>query len=203
MVGKVFGRLTVVELDSKGTIKAPYFICRCDCGAISSVRRDHLRSGATKSCGCLVKETSREVNLRHGHCKTKTYSVWAAMLNRCRNENVKEYPRYGGRGVTVCERWHLFDNFLADMGVQPQGLQLDRTDNNGNYSPENCKWVSRSENCNNRRDNKLIEHNGVIKTLSQTAREIGMPPHVLGKRLFRGWDIEKALTQPLRKSINS
>lgn len=202
MIGKVFGRWTVLELDEKVTAKAPYYICECSCGSVSSIRRDHLRSGNSQSCGCLRREVTGKSSITHNATGTKTYLIWAAMLNRCRNKNVKEYPNYGGRGITVCERWYSFENFLADMGEQPAGLQIDRTDNNGNYSQENCRWVNRSENCNNRRNNKLIEHNGVTKTLSQTARDAGMAPQILGKRLFRGWDIEKALTQPVRKSIN-
>lgn len=154
------------------------WLCSCDCGSLTVVSLGRLSSGNTKSCGCLKRENARELGLAlsgrqavvHGHCRserrTPGYDVWRAMLQRCENPNCESWKDYGGRGITVCERWHTFIDFLADMGIKPKGLSIDRIDNDGNYEPGNCKWSTQSEqNFNQRRSikNKIRELNSKTK----------------------------------------
>lgn len=121
------------------------------------------------------------------------------MLSRCLNPNAPHYADYGGRGITVCERWREFSNFYADMGAKPPGLTLERIDNDKGYSPENCRWATREEQARNRRSNRLITYEGVTATLAETARRVGMGVTTLRGRLDAGWSVEEAITKPSRK----
>ena len=157
--GMRFGRLVAIDPDKTG--KKVKWNCICDCGKKSKVDGSKLRSGETKSCGCLVSELQSERaikrNTKHGHNKvgrqSPTHKSWTAMLHRCRAPKYSDYKNYGGRGITVCERWKVFENFLADMGERPKGKTLDRIDVNGNYEPSNCRWATLSEQQRNKRCN--------------------------------------------------
>ena len=153
-----FNRWTAIKFDKiKG--KKEYWICQCDCGAVKSVRKEHLIRGNTKSCGCWNSEVvikRNKVNATHGMCKTKEFKAWESMIQRCTNPNLENYPNYGGREIpiTVCERWlgpQGFINFYVDLGPAPKGYSLDRKDVNGNYEPSNCKWATAKEQQRNRR----------------------------------------------------
>lgn len=145
-IGKRYGKWTVVKFAGKhrGLHK---FTMRCDCGNI----RDHIltevRSGSSKQCR---RCHNRNISKKHGMHTTSTYKIWQAMKQRCDNKKCKTYDRYGGRGIKYDESWSKFENFMADMGIRPEGLTLDRIDNNGNYQKSNCRWVTHKENCNNR-----------------------------------------------------
>jgi hypothetical protein len=128
--------------------------------------------------------------------KSRTYTSWANMIDRCLNKNAPNYRRYGKRGIAVCRRWRMFANFLADMGERPAGLTLGRIDNSKGYEPRNCKWVSMREQANNTRRNVRLQHDGKTMTMSEWAREIGLDPRALRRRLVAGWSVARALSTP-------
>lgn len=153
--GQRFGRLYVIEDTGKrDNNRCIIYKCKCDCGNYTEVPIYRLRTGHTRSCGCLVKTNG----LKHGHSpngkKSTSYISWYSMKQRCLNPNNRYYKYYGGRGITICERWMKFENFLEDMGERPKELSLDRIDNDGNYEPSNCKWSTRKEQQNNRRSRR-------------------------------------------------
>jgi hypothetical protein len=191
--GKKYGKLTPIKY-----IRGSKWLCRCDCGGESTVQTINLSSGHTKSCGCLPCG-----KIKHGHATnykpSPTFQTWSGMKKRCTNKACKDFKEYGGRGIKVCERWlDSFENFLADMGERPRGLSLGRKDNNLGYFPENCQWETLEQQANNKRNNHNIEISGVVKTISQWAREYGLPADCCFCRIRRGWDKVDAVTTPRR-----
>jgi len=138
-----------------------------------------------------------EHKITHGETGTPTYETWKGMMKRCYNENHIAFRHYGGRGIKVCEKWHKYINFKNDMGTKPDNLSIDRIDNDGNYTPDNCRWATMKEQSYNRRNNKRLTYKGMTKTLYQWAESVDMDPHTFTNRIRNGWSIEKALFHPV------
>lgn len=195
-IGAKFGRLTVAgppeKIDGRHRV-----VCTCECGKSLMVRCLSLATGNTTSCGCLHKEGVSVLNLKHGLSKSPTYETYLNMVNRCTKPTNKKFADYGGRGISVCDDWLAgFDNFLRDMGIRPEGHTIDRIDPDGNYCPENCRWVTWKAQQNNKRNNRVLEFNGQTKTLQQWADQTGLSHTLIHYRLRRGWSIERSLSEP-------
>ena len=148
--GLRFGRLSVIGLGERFSCE-PGWICQCDCGGTKTVRGSLLRNGKAKSCGCLRREVTGAKRRSHSMSSTTTFRVWAGMIDRCSRERNSAWKHYGGRGITVCDRWKVFQNFYEDMGECPIGYSIERIDVDSGYSPENCKWIPRNEQPKNTR----------------------------------------------------
>lgn len=193
--GQRFGHLIAIEKKGVNRHRCVLWLCQCDCGQKKIAASHGLVMGDTTSCGCVASAKKRAANVSHGRSNTPIYGAWLGMKNRCTIPNDRDFPNYGGRGIGVCERWrHSFENFLADMGERPAGKTLDRIDNNKGYEPNNCRWATRVEQNNNRRSCCLLKHDGRTLTISQWAREIGIPHNTLRSRVRAGWSADKALT---------
>lgn len=200
-IGSRFARLTVIKLTrkstSRGKSRAAAF-CKCDCGKIVSVLAFSLTGGRTRSCGCLQREASRLSGLTHGHSNTRVFRCWLAMKTRCLNPNSTSYYHYGGRGIGICKRWLKFENFLEDMGYPPENYTLNRINNNGNYSPENCRWATPREQSRNTRRNKIWIINGVSGCIVEHCERFGIRQQVVWLRIKNGWSKLDALKTPVR-----
>lgn len=153
MPGRRFGRLLVIEED-RGW-REPKILVRCDCGVEKRVGKNHLRNGATRSCGCYMREVSVRANTTHGMSDTAEHNIWLSMLQRCTNPRNNSYRHYGARGIGVCGRWtgqDGFRNFYEDMGPRPPGTSMDRVDPNGDYGPANCRWADKQTQSDNKRN---------------------------------------------------
>jgi hypothetical protein len=208
--GTRFGRLVVQARTEKKRASSheAWWLCLCDCGGTKSVSSSGLKRGTVQSCGCLQAESNRikaAANVRHGYAKQSaaphirhTHRAWIALRQRCINPRTPAFGHYGGRGIDVCERWlQSFENFLADMGTRPDGLTLERLDNNKGYGPDNCKWGTRKEQSNNTRHNVKVEYNGVVLNLTQWAERTGIKFNTLKMRHTLGWSPERMLNDPL------
>lgn len=193
IAGLRFGRLTVVARVGSDNNGNSRWLCSCDCGEQRNVLAQSLRNGATRSCGCLNRELVAKRETQHGQTGTSTYRTWDAMLQRCTNPKHRKWPDYGGRGIQVCESWKKYEDFFSDMGARPDGMTIDRIDNDGDYTPENCRWATPTEQMNNRRNNRVFVINGERLTLSQACRKFQINKSTARNRLSRGMDIEAAM----------
>jgi len=203
LTGQKFSRLAVIRFAGQTHNKKSLWYCKCDCGNVSIFSSSGLKSGKTTSCGCFKIDKAKKCNVTHGHKSdgksSKTYKTWQSMSSRCQNPNDSNFENYGGRGITVCERWKKFSNFLEDMGERPEGNTIDRIENNLGYYKDNCRWATDVEQANNRRNNIYLTYGGKTQTISQWERELGMNPVTLRSRLKIGWSIERAITTPMRQ----
>lgn len=180
LLGVRSGRLTVIEDSAR-----PYhWVCLCECGNITEVRAAAIKANRITSCGC--QRIGRAGFLpTHDMSRTKIYYLWAHMISRCSNPNSDNYHNYGGRGITVCERWKTFENFFVDMGEPSKGLTLDRIDNEKGYSKDNCRWATQKEQCNNTRRNVFVDYKGETLTIAQLADRFGIKYITLYMRINR------------------
>lgn len=191
MIGRRFGKLTVIKESPERKSKRVYWICKCDCGSITkSIKGTNLRNGTTKSCGCLITEAVITRCTVHGLRNTRLYRTWSNMVQRCTNPKRTEYKNYGGRGIAVCDVWRnnfqAFYEWAMSHGYSDD-LTIDRIDVNGNYCPENCRWATMKQQQNNRRNSILIEDGGQLKTIQQLSVEKG----VNQSSIWRRWKKEQ------------
>lgn len=183
LTGKRFGRWVTVRRGSNTKAGKTTYLCACDCGTEREVVSSSLIGGKSISCGCNQIDVVTARNTTHGMVGSSEYGSWQMMLARCRNANFPDYDLYGGRGISVCERWLKFENFFSDMGKKPEGkTSIDRIDVNGDYEPNNCRWASQKEQMNNVRKNRHVAIGGVVMTIADAARYLGMP---YGKTMWR------------------
>lgn len=208
---KTFGRLTVRSYagsrQTPGGRTLHRWLCDCACGKQKVVGHQPIKNGDAASCGCIKHEMLEQRNTKHGKCGTPEYNTWANMLQRCTNDKLREYGDYGGRGITVCDRWtgaNGFENFLQDMGPRPfSRASIDRVDTNGNYTPENCRWANDFTQAGNRRNNLYFTYRGERKCLSSWCRELNLNYEMTYSRVKRGWTFEQAITLPYKARLKS
>lgn len=198
MRGLRFGRYVVIDrapTPPGARQKQARWVCRCDCGTIRIRKGNDLRSGNSRSCGCLNHEETSARNFRHGSKDTKTYNAWCGAKQRCFYPDNKRFADYGGRGITMCEAWkNDFLAFLADMGHRPVGRTLERIDTNGNYEPGNCYWATPREQKHNQRNSKRVDYGGVLWNLKSLAQCFGISYTKLRYRhVLCGLPIEEAI----------
>lgn len=190
--GDRFSKWTVLREGSKHYGGDRRWWCRCDCGNERLVFGSMLNSGGSTRCASCRKVT-------HGMCSTSTYKTYQKMLERCLSKNSISYPNYGGRGISVCDRWaKSFEAFYEDMGEKPEGLSIERIDNSKGYFPGNCRWATAKEQARNKRNNHFVEHDGQRKCLAEWAEATGIPASVIATRIRSGYSPERALTEPAK-----
>jgi len=213
ITGKKFGRLTAIKRTGTNKWGGAIWLFICDCGKETEKEATRVNKGLTRSCGCLQHEIeiqsgkktihfAQESNVTHGLSKHRLCRIWRLMKNRCSNSNDKTFKNYGSRGITVCDEWlnssESFFNWAFKNGYSKE-LSLDRKNNNEGYSPENCKWSTPKEQCNNKRNNRIILFNGESKTLTQWCDVYKIRYGLVLSRLKRGWNISDALQHQIIK----
>lgn len=198
LLGQRFGRLLVIEAAPSRDNRAMWK-CKCDCGGQTISIGSNLRDGHSLSCGCIRAHTSYVSSYQHGDSYSPEYRTWTGILHRCFASGDSRFTDYGGRGITVCRRWKdSYEAFLEDMGRRPSlDHSIERIDNDGNYEPTNCRWATRVEQGQNKRNNVNLEWRGAVHSISEWARIMGMSRTVLGQRLRRH-SVEWSLTTPVR-----
>lgn len=196
--GQRYGRLVAVEFVELCRGRDPKWRFRCDCGQERVIVAYAVRGGKTQSCGCLRNEKIAAVghkNAVHGMWSSPEHASWTHMKERCTNPNCDAFPDYGGRGIKICERWMVFENFYADMGPRPSLKHtLDRHPNkDGDYEPSNCRWATKKEQAGNRRSTIMVAFQGQEMSLSEACRLTGAKYTTVQYRLAKGWTLERAL----------
>lgn len=196
LTGKIFGRLVVLNLADRDKFGHAMWNCDCECGLRVITSSSSLLRGLTKSCGCLKTELFTKRVTTHGMRHSPEYSVWCGIKERCNNPNAECYARYGGRGISICPRWqNSFEAFFEDMGPRPTpNHSVERKDNAKGYDPSNCRWATRVEQGQNKRNNILISARGLTKTAAAWGRITGIKQATIYYRIHNGWTAERAIT---------
>ena len=202
IIGQKFGRLTVINTTTHHNYMKRVIV-KCECGVEKIVFIRNLKTGATKSCGCLFLETKNPFATFHGLRKHPLYNVWSGLKDRCNNSNLYSYKDYGGRGISVCKEWKdnflLFYNWSINNGWK-KGLEINRIDNDGDYEPSNCNFVTPKQNSRNRRNNVLIEYKGETKVLAEWADIYNVELRTLWARIFvHKWSLDKAFNTAINE----
>lgn len=197
LIGQKFGMLTVLEELQERKHGGRVYKCKCDCGNISIVNKYNLTSGHTKSCGCLRKENTSKMFKTHGKRNTRLFNIWTDLKQRCYNKHNTRYKDWGGRGIAVCDEWRnefmSFHDWALNNGYNDK-LSIDRIDNNGNYEPTNCRWVTAKQQARNRRTNINYTINGETRCIVEWCEILGLKPKTVYQRLhYYNWTIERAL----------
>ena len=199
LTNQSFGRLTAINFAYSKNGRA-FWHCKCECGNEKDVSTKDLRRGTIKSCGCLRREITSKRQKTHGSTETRIYHIWTTMKRRCETAKTGKMRKdYLDRGIIVCNEWHDFSVFQkwAYSNGYTDKLTIDRINNDGNYCPENCRWVDILTQENNKRNNVRLTYNNKTQTIAQWAREIGMKYNTLAERLRKGWSVEAAITMPV------
>jgi hypothetical protein len=200
--GQRFGHLVAVRFAYVNEKKKTMWHCRCECGKELIVGATNLKTGNSKSCGCIKSQVISVSRTTHGKSGTAGYQTFFSMINRCTNPTESAYKNYGGRGITVCDRWLEpggYERFVEDMGPRPPGMTIERVDNEKGYSPDNCVWADLETQGNNRRNNVRVTWEGREMTLTQACALVGKSfPTVWHRLSVAKWPLERALTQPIR-----
>lgn len=204
IIGKQYGRLTVVSYCGTDKQRSKLFKCKCECGNEITTRKSRIINGGVKSCGCLVTDVWSKMKYKHGYARkdkyNRLYGIYSHMIDRCHNSKNPSYKNYGERGIFVCDQWlenvDLFMKWAMENGYE-DNLSIDRIDNNKGYSPDNCRWVGRTEQANNKRNNIILKYNGKTKTLPEWSREIEMPQKTLRSRYYMGWSDKEIIETPI------
>lgn len=188
-LGDKVGRLTIIGPIVTKDGSSSFSPCRCSCGTEKLVSRSAMRRGVVVSCGCYGREARLKAVWRHGKSlkgpSRRVYGVWASMIQRCENPNAGHFQNYGGRGIKVCERWHDFILFEADMGPRPPGMTVERLNNDGNYEPDNCTWASRRAQARNKSTTHIVDFRGEKHSLREVAEALLISPKLLGSRMHK------------------
>jgi hypothetical protein len=206
MTGQRFGRFTVIKYAGRNKQGKALWSCKCDCGVEKIVGGTQLRNGTTKSCGCYNRERSAQQigefsrsirNYKMGYGTSRLANTWRHMIHRCENVRDKSYPNYGGRGIRVCDEWHDFFKFQewALENGYDANLTIDRIDNDKGYNPDNCRWSTKKQQSENRRNVIWIDYHGNRYTATEWARLMGGNKNLILKRLSKGWNLIDAITQ--------
>lgn len=193
-----------LEKRKTGSVYEWWGLFKCTCGNEFTANIYRVKTGVTKSCGCRKRTTGLTNNKKHGQAKdsgrTREYITWESMKQRCLNPKCKAFANYGGRGIKVCDKWqNSFESFFMDMGIKPSNASLERIDVNGDYTPENCRWASVKEQSRNKRNTRWIKAFGQTKSLPQWCEEYSMNYKTVERRILKGWNFERAISQPNRR----
>ncbi len=200
LTGKRFGRLTVIRKDGHLGEKTAW-LCKCDCGNYKRISTDRLTTGKTQSCGCLRNEMVRKALTTHGMRHTKIYKIWEAMKRRCNSPKCDHYILYGGRGIRYIPEWDRFVPFYkwALSAGYKEGLSIDRIDVNGNYEPENCRWIPLKQQAYNKTTSHYLTLNGKTMTVTEWSKSTGIPTYDIFQRISKlHWSVKRALTEPVK-----
>lgn len=194
--GQEYGNWTALRFSGLNKAGGRCWECRCICGVMAVISASRLKSKLTKNC-IACRPPSSQALPRHGKTRQPPHNIWCGMRQRCENPKSPAYKGYGGRGIKMCERWHVFENFWADMGpTYKEGLTIERIDNDGDYCPENCRWATRGEQNRNKRNSRMVTHDGLTMCMVDWAIKTGIKRETIRERLKAGWAVKAALETP-------